>query len=572
MCNMPRIKSAGLFFNSVIFRHQNRCAILKDTGFHPIQNKLPWWTWVVPFPLFHAAIQIALLFKFAQGVSTFYIPTAVGIVLINWWGPARVLPAMFIMATLNTYYWGITEWWLWPVLSSPEVIGTYLSYLFFRKLVKGKYWLPSTRHFLLFSMMGLLIPITLDLLLLQSIFTITGRYDSSFFIDNFLRNWLGEITANIGICLPLLFAFTPVLQRNKLLLHPPPKPLRKYQLKKAGEYAEIASVYFILLIFSLFVPFDKYWFAYGLLSLYIAIRYGFRDAIFINLFVFLITYVVPAFYDDVPNKIFQDSGQLYSIFLGNILLSFFVALTGRVISDLRIIEERLSERNKQLETTTKELDRFVYSASHDLSAPLKSILGLVTISKMDPSSSQLYLDEIEKSVHKLDSFIGEILDYAQNKRSEIIPEQIRLKELCEEILTNLKYMENFNKVTINLEGLEHKNIVQDKVRVKIILSNLLSNAIKFQKKKTDQAGSITVSAHHKSSKTLIRIEDNGEGIRPEFRDKVFDMFYRASETTRGSGLGLYIAKESALKIGGDIHMETDYGKGSVFTLEVPEIV
>jgi two-component system, sensor histidine kinase len=543
---------------------------LKDAEF-PNQNKLPWWTWVVPFPLFHAAIQIALLFKFAQGVSTFYVPTAVGIVLINWWGPARVLPAMFIMATLNSYYWGITEWWLWPILAAPEVLGTLLSYLLFRKLIKGNYWLPSTRHFLLFSMLGLLIPRTLDLLLLQTIFTVIGRYDSSLFLDNFLRNWLGEITANIGLCLPLLFAFTPILQRNKLLLHPPPKPLRKYEFKKPVEYVEISSVYAILFVFSLLVPFDKYWFAYGILSQYIAIRYGFRDAIFINLFVFLITYVLPAFYDDVPNKIFQDNGQLYSIFIGNILLSFFVALTGRVITDLRIIEKRLSERNKELETTTKELDRFVYSASHDLSAPLKSILGLVTISKMDPSSSQLYLAEIEKSVHKLDSFIGEILDYAQNKRSEIVPEQIRLKELCEEILANLKYMENYQNVTINLEGLEQKVLTQDKVRLKIILSNLLSNAIKFQKKKSDEPAIIKVTVHSLALKTRIRIEDNGEGIRPEFTDKVFNMFYRASETTRGSGLGLYIAKESAVKIGGDILMETKYGKGSVFTVEIPEI-
>jgi len=544
---------------------------LKDRTIHPIENKLPWWTWLVPFPLFHVSIQVALLFKYAQGVSTFYIPTAIGIVLINWWGPARVLPAMFIMATLNTYYWGITEWWLWPVLSAPEVAGTYLSYILFRKLANGKYWLPSTRHFLLFSVFGLLIPITVDLLLLQTIFTVTGRYDSSIFLDNFLRNWLGEITANIGICLPLLFAFTPVLQRNKLLLSPPPKPLRKYELKEVSEYAEIASVYILLLIFSMFVPFDKFWFAYGLLSLYIAIRYGFRDAIFINLYVFIITYVFPAFYTDVPNNILEDSGQLYSIFLGNILLSFFVALTGRVITDLRIIEGRLSQRNEELETTTKELDRFVYSASHDLSAPLKSILGLVTISKMDPASTQLYLTEIEKSVHKLDAFIGEILDYAQNKRSESIPEQIRLKELCEEILINMKYIENYSKVTINLDALEQKVITQDKVRLKIILSNLLSNAIKFQKKKSDEPAIIKVTVHNQALKTRIRIEDNGEGIRPEFTDKVFNMFYRASETTRGSGLGLYIAKESALKIGGDITMETEYGKGSVFTIEIPEV-
>ena len=70
---------------------------------------------------------------------------------------------------------------------------------------------------------------------------------------------------------------------------------------------------------------------------------------------------------------------------------------------------------------------------------------------------------------------------------------------------------------------------------------------------------------------MIYVEDNGEGIRPELSSKIFEMFFRASDKSKGSGLGLYIAKESAQKIGAKISMKSEYGKGSKFTVEVPEL-
>jgi two-component system, sensor histidine kinase len=534
---------------------------------------LPWWIVPITAVLLQAAIQFALLFKFAQGISSFYLPTAFAITLVHWWGPKRVLPVYFTLATLNTYFWGIENWMLWPLYALPEVIAAFLSYWLFQKLFKGKYWLPNTRQFLFFSVLGILIPITVELMLLQSIFTITGQYMLDEFIPTFLRNWLGEFMANFGISLPLLYVITPYLQQYQLLEKPPAKKLKLPKKAKHSQQVEVAIIYAVLLFLSIMLPFERYWFAFGILSLYVSLRFGFRAAIFINLYVFAITYVLPIFYSDTSARIFDTQKTLYNIYLGNILLSFFVALTGRVISDLRIVERRLSQKNKELETANNELDRFVYSASHDLSAPLKSILGLVTISKMDnsPDASRLYLNDIEKSVVKLDSFIAEILDYSRNKRSEIIPEQIRLRELCQDILENLKYIEGYDHIQFDLKRLNDMSIRQDKTRVKIILNNLISNAIKFQKRMTDHQSIITISSTRNSTGCQIAVQDNGEGIRPELKTKVFDMFYRASENSKGSGLGLYIARESAARIGGRIDLETEYGKGSVFTVDLPEL-
>ena len=536
-------------------------------------HRPPWWTWLAPFIFFHIACQIALLFKYDQGVSTFYIPTAIAVVMINWWGVARVIPAMYIVTTLNTYYWGVEEWWLWPVFSASEVISTLISYYLFRKLVKGNYWLPTTRDLILFTVFALLIPIAIELVLLQTTLLYFEVQSGSSFGEFFIRNWLAEFMANFGISLPLLYSITPIMQRKGWLTDPPEESLPVPSPPSLARKIEIIIIAAFLGTLSLLIPFEKYWFAYGIISLFVAIRYGFGEAIFFNFFVLLITYVIPSYLSQSSGQLFNGNSALYSIFLGNLLLSIFVAITGRVISDLQNTERLLHIQNQELENTNKELDRFVYSASHDLSAPLKSILGLVSISKIDadPKSTEVYLNQIENSVLKLDSFINEILDYSRNKRMGIRAEQVEIKTLCEEILENLKYMDDFSNIRVDLNGLNQSTIQQDKVRLKIILSNLISNAIRFQKRIPGHQSLIKISSSRDLDITLIHVEDNGEGIRPELNQKIFEMFFRASDTSKGSGLGLYIARESAQKIGAKITLRSVYGKGATFTVVVPDL-
>lgn len=545
---------------------------MKNPAFSDTQQ-LPWWTWLAPFVLFHLAAQASQLFIFDQGVSTFYIPTAIAVVLVNWWGFARVVPALYLVATLNTYYWGVEDWRLWPVLSAPEVIGVITSYLLFRKVSRGKYWLPNTNQLIRFIVLALAIPITVELLLLQCTLIYLDYQTWENFGELFLRNWLGEFTANFGITIPLLFSVTPFLQQKGWLLELPRPPLVRPAPYTWLKRIEIILVGGVLIVLSLLIPFEQYWFIYGIVSLYVAIRFGFGEAAFCNLFIFLLTYVIPSVITGSPDHLFSSKNILFTVFLGNILLSVFAAIIGRVITDLHQVENLLHQQNQELENTNKELDRFVYSASHDLSAPLKSIQGLVALSKLETrdKSTPGYLNEIETSVLRLDSFIAEILDYSRNKRLALAPEQIQLKNLCQEILDNLKYLENYHKLMLDLSEFEEETIQQDKVRLKIILSNLISNAIKFQKKDPEHQPMLKISTRRQSSKILIRIEDNGEGIPPGLSPKIFDMFYRASDKATGSGLGLYIARESAHKIGATIRHESDYGKGSVFTLEVSEL-
>ena len=147
-------------------------------------------------------------------------------------------------------------------------------------------------------------------------------------------------------------------------------------------------------------------------------------------------------------------------------------------------------------------------------------------------------------------------------------QQIQLKELCTEIVENLKYMENFSEIEIDYTGLQQQEIRNDKTRVKIILNNLLTNAMKYQKHTLGHRPCIRISSHQQLNSVVIEVEDNGEGIRPELQENIFNMFFRGHERSVGSGLGLYIAREAAEKIGGTISMKSEFGKGATFSLKL----
>jgi two-component system, sensor histidine kinase len=512
-------------------------------------KKLPWWTWVATLIIIHVGTEISLVFKYDQGVADYYLPTAFSVILINWWGPARVLPVMYINAVLSTFLWGIPadRWPHWLLYGIPETLFTFLSWYLFRKIYDGKYWLPDIKNTLMFLVLGILIPIIPENLLLQGLLVSLGDQPMATFWEYSTRNWLGEFISNFGLALPCLYYLTPVLHRMGLLYNPPVKTVLDLHVPTKRQVLEIAAIFIVLLSLVFFVEFETFWYVYGLVPMYTAIRFGFGAAILTNYFIFLITYVLPKFLKVFGNDV-KDSTEILNIFLGASLLFAFAAITGRVISDVRIAEAKLQKKNRELDQANKELDRFVYSVSHDLSAPLKSILGLVNISRItkEPLEHITYLSRIESSVVKLEVFIAEILDYSKNKRQQAVFEQIRLKELCHEILENLKYMEDFHKVNIDLSDLTHQEFVHDKMRLKIILNNLLTNALKFQKRIPEHQPFIKVSSRKNGEQVVIEIEDNGEGIKPEMQPRIFDMFYRGTENAKGSGLGLYIAKEAAV--------------------------
>ncbi|WP_284651092.1 sensor histidine kinase [Flavobacterium terrisoli] len=227
--------------------------------------------------------------------------------------------------------------------------------------------------------------------------------------------------------------------------------------------------------------------------------------------------------------------------------------------------------NQELKTANYELDRFVYSTSHDLRAPLNSMMGLIEIAKDDTKEEVTleYLGMLKESAKKLDGFISDILDYSRNARMEVNKEFIDFKELLGEITKNLKFMGDTDRtVDFRIDVTGDTPVYADKNRLKTILSNLISNAVRYQNSEI-QNPFVDIKVETLTNDTKIAIRDNGIGIPKEAQSKIFDMFYRVSNLSIGSGLGLYIVKEAVNKLEGTIEVQSEVGEGTTFLITIP---
>src|SRR6185437_11776540 len=178
---------------------------------------------------------------------------------------------------------------------------------------------------------------------------------------------------------------------------------------------------------------------------------------------------------------------------------------------------------------------------------------------------------IKKNINKLDGFISDILDYSRNARLEINVEEVKFANLLEYIKNNLKYMASSAvKVDIRIKIDECDTFYSDPGRITIIFNNLISNAVRYSNPEA-VSPFVDIKVLSCNEKAVITIEDNGIGISKENHAKIFGMFYRISNKSIGSGLGLYIVKETVEKLHGTIQFESEPGKGTKFIITIPNI-
>jgi len=182
------------------------------------------------------------------------------------------------------------------------------------------------------------------------------------------------------------------------------------------------------------------------------------------------------------------------------------------------------------------------------------------------------LGMLKESINKLDRFIADILNYSRNAREEVKVEEIDFNKMVGEILNNLRYMNrSSNHVKLNIDLNTEMPLVCDKHRLYIILNNLISNSLRYCNPKA-VAPYINLTLNTNISQTYLVIEDNGIGIGQEHLSKVFNMFYRASGMSEGSGLGLYIVKQTVEKLKGQIEISSEQGLGTTFRITLPTYV
>lgn len=244
-------------------------------------------------------------------------------------------------------------------------------------------------------------------------------------------------------------------------------------------------------------------------------------------------------------------------------------------SNLRL-EAEVRERIKtgqDLAQTNEELNTFIYKSSHDIKSPLTTIRGLVEIALAETDSQspvKQYLELVSERIDHLNLILERLIQNVRMKEGKVEPERVNLKLLLDEVLAKVGSMDGAATVNMKLEFNGIEEFETDKAFLTNILQNLISNSIIFRQQNGSEAPWCRVSFRMENSDQLgITVSDNGIGIPTKILNKVFDMFYRGSLASRGTGLGLYIVRNLVKKLGGEAVIQSEEGQGTTVTVVIP---
>lgn len=240
-------------------------------------------------------------------------------------------------------------------------------------------------------------------------------------------------------------------------------------------------------------------------------------------------------------------------------------------------------KDKLEETTTNQellkakmvISLFINSCSHTMRGPLKSIEGLVnllyTSKNYSESESKLFLDLIQSTVLKLEATLDELEHLLKNSQQAVAQRPVDFNQILKEILS--AHTQVIERAGVCLEA----NIEQttafytDASRLRIILSHIIDNAIQFRDE-TKEKMEIYISIKTTEANCIIAVSDNGIGIAPENHARIFELFFRASQKSKGTGVSLYVVNDMLAKMNGSISVDAVPHKGSVFTISIPNLL
>lgn len=236
------------------------------------------------------------------------------------------------------------------------------------------------------------------------------------------------------------------------------------------------------------------------------------------------------------------------------------------IDSLKSIQRELELRNEELRDLNEGMDNFVYSVAHDMRGPLSSLKALMKLSEGKPDEESMRMQA--ELIERMEEYIRDVVNYSQNKRSDVERSNVNLLEVVERIRTELKHFANAPNTELILSFDPELSINTDEYRLKLVLQNLISNAILYADMEKEKA-QIEVVAKRADRLIEIQVIDNGQGIEEDIQPRIFDMFFRGNIGSDGTGLGLFLVKESVEKIGGSISLKSTPKEGTTFTIRIP---
>lgn len=245
---------------------------------------------------------------------------------------------------------------------------------------------------------------------------------------------------------------------------------------------------------------------------------------------------------------------------------------------LGILNNQLTDKNRLLTRTNFDLDSFIYTASHDLKAPISNIEGLIAALETILHEEGVVKDEIDKIIAMMSGsvvrFKKTILDLTEITKTQKNFEEdistINCKEIIEDVMHSIQSMIDRKNVKIDIDTAHCAEINFSRKNLKSIVYNLISNAIKYSS--PERQPEIFIKAENRNDYVLLTVKDNGLGIKQQDQAKVFSMFKRLHDHVEGTGVGLYIVKRIIDNAGGKIELESEVGKGTVFKLYFRQII
>jgi PAS domain S-box-containing protein len=314
-------------------------------------SSLPWWTWVLPFFIANIGTWVSLWFKTDPGVSLWYLPTALGIVMVYWWGP-RALLGLYLNAVVSAPLWDLPGKWA-LLYALPETIEVGLSWFLFVRLIRGRFWLPDLVNVVQFLIFGSLLPAIAANLYLVTQLSLLGDILRSTRWENWLILFSADLATHFVLAVPALMLFTKFMSakgwtiRNSEITSPLFLPENR---RSRIDLIFIGAVIVSILILALLAPIEQVWIIHGLLMIVLAIRYGVTAAVLGSSWTGLLVFLLPPILKNTLGSSTSTYSDFFLINLEILFLSAVSLLTGRAISDLF---NQISER-KQIERALQE--------------------------------------------------------------------------------------------------------------------------------------------------------------------------------------------------------------------------
>ena len=235
-------------------------------------------------------------------------------------------------------------------------------------------------------------------------------------------------------------------------------------------------------------------------------------------------------------------------------------------------EKTLQQKNRELERSNRDLDNFVYCASHDLKAPVLNIEGLVNVLKEEMVASdedvRQLLTHLDKSVAQINRTIHDLTAVSAYQNDTYLLEQVDLHEILHEVKESIAGTIEQNNAELEADFTRHATLPLNRKDAKSILYNLLTNALKYRD--PSRRPYVRLTSGFEENCILLSVTDNGIGIDLRGNEeKLFKLFKRLHDHVEGSGVGLFIVKRIVENYGGSISVASVLGEGTTFTIRFP---